>query len=201
MSYTLAIRRELIAGRESHGSVAKFLDDETASANARNMYVAELLSVWTGAEVRLVSADDRRKLGALRDVHMTDGETMIAHYSDKQHVTYDECAPFLANAFALKGGASSWQRVIVVCTQSATICPALRELGSKGLGRFDVSRSALHVFASVLANKAFVEDDFHDFQIEIETAEEDLTLEETDEEAEAVEADLGTAGIDGVTKT
>ena len=196
MSYTLAIRRELIAGRESHGSVAKFLDDETASANARNMYVAELLSVWTGAEVRLVSADDRKKLGALRDVHMTDGETMIAHYSDKQHVTYDECAPFLANAFALKGGASSWQRLIIVCNQCATICPALRELGSKGLVRFDVSRSALHVFANVLANKAFVEDDFQDLQIETEEAEEE---EETDEEAEAVEADLA-AGIDGVTK-
>ena len=188
MSYTLAIRGELIAGRESHGSVSEFLKDETASAYARNMYIAELLSVWTGAEVHLVSDDDHKKLGALRCVHMTDGETMIAHYSGKEYVTYDDCAPFLANAFALKGGASAWQRVIVVCNQGARICPALRELHSKGLCRFDVSRSALSVFAKVLVNKAFVEDDF-----QIETKQKEVSLfskaEESEEEGEPEEGE------------
>ena len=151
------------------------------------MYVAELLSVWTGAEVALVSANDREKFGALRGVHMTDGETMIAHYSAKEHLTYDDCAPFLANAFGLKGGVSSWQRVVIAYNMQATMCDDLRNLESKGLCFFQVSRSALHVLASVIVNEVSEdEEEAEETGKRIADAEE-LWLEEQEAEEKAKE--------------
>jgi hypothetical protein len=158
MSYARAILQDVLSGIASHGTVQAFLEDEEASTNARRMYVADYVTEWLGVNVALTSADERK---TLRDVHMTDNATVIVHYTAKPHVTYDDCAPFLANVVGFKDGeiTSPWKRVVVAYKYGSTVCPELKALFSKGLLSIEIMRTSLQVFAKALVKINAIGDD------------------------------------------
>ena len=152
MAYAGLILHEVLAGIESHGTLKSFLADEDASSVAKRMYVADYVSAWLGVEVTLTDADHHTTFGAMRDVHMTDGATVAVHFAAKPHVSYDDCAMFLANAVGYSDGAitSPWKRLVVAYHSRSTICPALDALFQKGLGACPITRASVEVFATAL---------------------------------------------------
>ena len=161
MPYARAILQDVLSGIASHGTVQAFLEDEEASSNARRMYVADFVTEWLGVNVALTSAD---YFGALRDAHMTDGKTVIVHYTSKPHVTYDDCAPFLANVVGFKDGeiTSPWKHVVVAYNNGSTVCPELEVLFSKGLLSIKIMRTSIKVFAKALVKISAIGDDGDD---------------------------------------
>ena len=145
MSYAPRILETARAGIESHGSVHQFIDDREASAALVHMYVADHLSAFHDLDIHRTNDEDREKLGALRDVHLTDGESIIVHVSTRPNVTYDDCARFFANAVG-----ASWKHIIVAHSRDALICPDLLAVFKKGPFNFPYSRKAIGVFASAL---------------------------------------------------
>jgi hypothetical protein len=146
MSYAAKVLKHALAGVESHGTVKAFLEDDDASSVAMQMYIADYLSVSLGLYIYLAGAADRQKFGAMRDVHLTDGETAIVHCTAKPNVTYEDCACFLANA-----AGSQWTHIIIAHYRDSTVCPDLISLFSKG-PRFHyvLNRTNLELFAAAL---------------------------------------------------
>ena len=66
----------------------------------------------------------------------------------RAHVTYDECAPFLANAVGYKDGAvaSPWRRLVVAHHSDATVCPELAALFKRGPFDWKINARALELF-------------------------------------------------------
>jgi hypothetical protein len=126
----------------------RFIDDHEASADLARMYVADLMDAcyeFRYYDIHVTSDEDRTELGALHDVHLTDGESIIVHVSTQHKLTYDDCARFLANAVG-----ANWKRIIVAHRRDATICPDLLAVFRKGQFSFPYSRPALMVLAKAL---------------------------------------------------
>jgi hypothetical protein len=145
MSYAAKILKRALDGVESHGTVKAFLEDDEASAVARQMYIADYLSVSLGLYIYLAGDADRQKFGAMRDVHLTDGETAIVHCTAKPNVTYEDCACFLANA-----AGNQWTHIIIAHYTDSTVCPDLISLFSKGPFSYKCNRTNIEVFAAAL---------------------------------------------------
>jgi hypothetical protein len=145
MTYAQRILEAARAGIASHGSVHELIDDREASADLVRMYVADHLDACYDLDIHVTRDEDRAKLGALHDVHLTDGESIIVHVSTRPQVTYDDCARFLANAVG-----ASWKHIVVAHARDAVVCPDLLAVFRKGQFSFPYSRPAIGVFANAL---------------------------------------------------
>ena len=139
---------------ESHGSVAAFLAYEEASAIAVRMYVSDYISLRIGVDLSLdVEEDD---FGPLHGVHVTDNESTIVRCDMREHVTYDDCAPFLANAVGYEDGAiaSPWKTVVVARNADGTVCPKLAALFKRGPFEWKINLTIVELYMLALLDVA-----------------------------------------------
>ena len=153
-TYGASILEEVREGIRTHGSVAAFLNDEEASFNVTTMYIADYFSVKLG--VTLVRLEDLkqevRESRMWRDVHVTDGSTVIVTCNLKPHITYDDCAPFFGNAIGFDDGAiaAQWKHIILARRYDSTICADLEALTRKGPLEWKFNVGILEVLVHML---------------------------------------------------
>ena len=173
---------------ESHGSVAAFLADEDASAIAVRMYVSDYLSLRLGVDLSLDVEEEEAEhgeCGPLHGVHLTDYESTIVRCDMREHVAYDDCAPFFAVGYKDGALASPWKTVIVARKADATVCPKLAALFKRGPfeWKFNILTVELYMLAllDVAAPLSAGRDDEEKLELETPSDVDDVAQPGTNE--------------------